>query len=110
MSFRKTNPDNLRKEKICTQPDNPGKSAKNEESSSPAAVKQTAFEGHSRRPGDHLLGPDVYVLSMQKRMVGMEIPSAKKQASTALTTESWQCLCGTINSRNFCTECGKKRP
>jgi len=55
-------------------------------------------------PGDHLLGPDVYVISQRKRAVPMNIPAGQTVPG------GWTCVCGNENSRNFCTECGRPRP
>ena len=59
--------------------------------------------------GNHQLGPDVYIMNMRKNAVPMGVfPSMEKEA--AASAEGWKCICGTVNSRNFCTECGKARP
>jgi len=55
-------------------------------------------------PGDHLLGPDVYVINRRKQAVPMNIPAEQTVPG------GWKCVCGNENTRNFCTECGRPRP
>lgn len=55
-----------------------------------------------------LMGPDVYVMNMQKQSVPMQ--SAELQTEESGNTGSWKCSCGTENTSKFCTECGSARP
>jgi len=106
MGIQNKNPYHIGDEKLNSQCEE----INNTKTCSPVPDNQTGFWANPMRPGAHLLGPDVYVLSRQKCLVGMDIPHTKKQEPTAPPPGSWQCFCGRVNSRNFCTECGKKRP
>jgi len=37
-------------------------------------------------------------------------PAPAPVATPAPADESWTCICGTVNTRKFCAECGEKRP
>jgi len=59
-------------------------------------------------PGDHLMGPDVRTVNLQKHSVPMEIPAV--QTGSSAPANDWQCSCGAVNTGKFCEECGSPRP
>jgi len=63
------------------------------------------------RPQDNYLGPiPGYFENYTKRLAAQGIGMVPEKASPPDRPDVWICSCGTENNRNFCEECGRKRP
>ena len=53
--------------------------------------------------------PNAFANAFANAKKAVDAARAQAQAAAA-TPEQWTCTCGAVNSGNFCTQCGSKRP